>query len=152
MELDREKERRVWERVRGTQAMPPLRDDPVGRPEALVRENGAVLGRLSRQVGGKQGEKLRRLSQEQLRLANGVRGIGYLRGEPPARASAPGGKAAPGKLLGECLARCMEFHVECAHRATDPTHGPVFAQLSRQAAEQAAAMAELLGEMEPGIQ
>ena len=147
MQLDREKQRQVWERVRGGNAMPPLKEDPVGKLEALARENGAVLSKLSRQLGGKQGEKLRKLSQEQIRLASAVRGMGYLRGEGPGRSPVPAGKEQPRKLLAECLGRAVEFHLECAHRATDPEQGPVFAALARQSADQAVGMAEVLGEL-----
>ena len=148
MDLDREKERRVWERVRGNQTMPPLKGDSLGPLEALPRENGTALFKLSRQLGGKQGEQLRKLSQEQSRLAWAVRGIGFIRGEEPARTPALAGKENPRRLLAACIGRCLEFARECSHRATDPDYGPVFAALSRQAGEQAAAMAEVLGEME----
>ena len=148
MQLDREKQRQVWERVRGGNAMPPLREGPLGQLEALARENGAVLWKLSRQLGGKQGERLRRLSQEQTRLAGAVRGIGALRGEAPARSTAPAGKEQPRKLLAQCLGRAVEFHLECAHRSADPDRGPVFAALARQAADQAVGIAEVLGELE----
>ncbi len=147
MELDREKERRVWERVRGGKSMPPLKGDPVGSLEALVRENGAVLFRLSRQINGKQGEKLRKLSQEQNRLGMAIGGIGYLRGENGGRSPAPAGKEDPRRMIAECVGRCMEFCRECQDRAADPDHGPVFAVLARQSGEQAAMMLEVLGEM-----
>ena len=148
MQLDRETERRVWERVRGNPAMPPLKGDSLGTLEALVWENGAALLKLSRQLGGKPGEKLRKLSQEQTRLAMAVRGIGFLRGEATARSPAPAGKENPRRLLAACMARALEFVRECSHRAADPDHGPVFGALSRQGAEQAAMMAEILGEMD----
>jgi hypothetical protein len=148
MDLDREKERRVWERVRGGKTMPPLKGDSVGHLEKLVRENGEVLFRLSRQANGKQGEKLRRLSQDQNRLALAVRGIGYLRGESGSPSPASGGKENPRRMLAMCMQRCMEFCRECRDRGADPDHGPLFLHLARQASEQAVGMAEVLGELE----
>ena len=153
MELDREKERRIWERVRAGQEMRPLKAEGLDRLEALARENAAALQKLSRKVPGKDGEKLRRLGQEQNRLAWAVRGLGYLRGEPGHNHSpAPAAKESATRILSQSLTRAMEFRQECADRASDPDYGPIFAALARQSAEQAAAMAEVLGEMyEPDL-
>ena len=148
MELDREKERRIWERVRAGQEMPPLKGVGLDYLESLARENGAALQKLSRQVPGKEGEKLRRLGQEQNRLAWAVRGLGYLQGTPGhSHSPAPAGKEPAGRVLPQCLARAMEFRQVCADRAADPDCGPVFAVLARQSGEQAAVMAEVLGEI-----
>ncbi len=146
--VDREKEKRVWERVRDRGTMPPLKGDAVAPLEGLVRENGAALMKLSRQIGGKQGEKLRKLSQDQNRLGMAVRGIGYLRGESWSPSPASGGKENPRRILAACMQRCMEFCRECRDRGADPDHGLLFLHLARQASEQAAGMLEVLGELE----
>ena len=83
MELDREMQRRVWERVqrREPEQMLPLKRENVKPLLYPAQENSAAYQSLSRRMPGKDAEKCRRLHQETQKCIACMKGMCRLRGE-----------------------------------------------------------------------
>ena len=148
--MNREMQKRVWERVQGRQAeqMPPLKRDNLKALLYPIQENGAAYQNLSSQLGGRDGEKLRRLHQEQRRCASCIKGLCRLRGEqvktPPVQVPREPAR----RCLEKCYHREKRLWQEYEDRSLDPDHGIVFGRLAQQAREHCVTILEILGEME----
>ena len=149
MELDRETQRRVWERVQRREPvqMPDLKRENPKQLLYPMQENSGAYQNLSRQLPGKSGEKLRRLHQEQQSAIACVKGICRLRGEQVKVPNLTAPKEPPRRALEKCYHREMQLCKECESRTADPEHGVVYSRLARQAREHCVTILELLGEM-----
>lgn len=150
MELDREMQQRVWERVQRREPvqMPGLKRESVKPLLYPAQENSVSYQHLSRQMQGKSAEKLRRLHQESQKCIACIKGMCRLRGEQVnvPRLTAP--KEPPRRTLEKCYHREKQLWMEYESRTADPEHGIVFGKLSQQAREHCVAILEVLGEME----
>ena len=150
MELDREQQRRVWDRVRGegTEQMPQLRRMGLGELIWLLAENAAAYRSLARQHTGQESRQLEGLYRECRRNLRCLQGLCALSGE-----GQKWSKAAPPRESGRsCLEKCWfrEKHLwaELAARAADPEYGVVMSVLARQTGQRCVTVLELLGESE----
>ena len=139
--LDREMQRRVWERVRGKDGapMPPLMEDDLGPLARLLGETGGVYRQLGKQLPGREGERMRRLYQDAESSLACLRGLG-VRGvtvQPP--------KLQPRQALEGCCRREKQLYRELENRSADPDRGPVFRHLARKTADRWAVALEVLG-------
>ncbi len=150
MELDREMQKRVWERVQSREPvqMPQLKRDSVKPLLYPAQENSSVYQSLSRQLQGKSGEKLRRLHQEAQTCIACIKGMCRLRGEPVKIPQLTAPKEPARRALEKCYHREKQLWSEYENRAADPEHGVVFGRLAHQAREHCVTILELLGEME----
>ena len=147
MELDREKQRRVWDRVRGDgEQMPQLRRMGLGELMWILRENAGAYRTLAKRFPGREGEILQRLHQECRQNIICLRGLCALTGED--RKGLPG--EPPKESLRRSLEKCYfrEKHLceEFSARAADPEYGIVMARLARQTGDRCVAVLEILGE------
>ena len=149
-ELDRDLQRRVWDRVQSRQdtQMPPLKQENVKAFLLPVQENSAVYQQLGRQMPGKDGEKIRRLHQESQRCIACIKGICRLQGEQVKLKPLLPPKEPARRLLERCYHREKRLWSAWEQRSVDPEHGVVFGRLSQQAREHCVTIMEILGEME----
>ncbi len=148
---DREKERRVWQRVQG---QPPKEMPPLGRESwkawiLLAQENGVCLRSLSLQLIGKQWEPLRRLELENNRMVQSMRGLSALAGESIKLTPLASPKDVPRRALEKCFHRSRRLWEEFTRRSNDPEVGMVCQSLAQRAADHCATLAELVGKLEP---
>ena len=150
MELDREMQRRVWERVqqRAPEQMLPLKRENLKPLLYPAQENSAAYQSLSRRMPGKDGEKCRRLHQESQKCIACIKGMCRLRGEQVKLKPLPMPKEDPRRLLETCYRREKQLWSEYETRSADPDHGVVFGRLAQQAREHCVTIMEILGEME----
>ena len=150
MELDREMQRRVWERVQSREPVRMLNLKPEN-PKPLiypVQENSVAYQELSRQLSGKTGEKLRRLHQEQQSAMACIKGICRLRGERVKVPKLTAPREPPRRTLEKCYHREKQLWGEYESRSAEPEHGVAFGRLANQAREHCVTILEILGEME----
>ena len=148
--LDKDLQSRVWQRVQSREKMemPQLGQENL-RPMILeIRENQLAYQNLGHQMAGKDGEKLRRLQQESQKSLACLKGICAVRGEPVQIPQWNPGKEPVKRALMKCCHRERKLTLELEQMSTDPEYGPVYRQLSRQAAERWSGVLELLGGLE----
>lgn len=148
--LNRDMQKRVWDRVQGKQAeqMPPLRRENWKSQLYPVQENGMVYQSLAAQLGGREGEKLRRLHQESRKCVACIKGLCRLRGEQVKAPVVQPGKEPPRRALEKCYHREKKLWQDWEEQSADPEHGVVFGRLAQQAREHCVTILEILGEME----
>lgn len=152
MELDREMQKRVWERVQRRPPEPeqmlPLKRENLKPLLYPVQENSAAYQSLSRRMQGKDGEKCRRLHQESQKCIACMKGMCRLRGEQVKLQPLPAPKEPTRRLLESCYRREKQLWSEYETRSADPDHGVVFSRLAQQAREHCVTILELLGALE----
>lgn len=148
--MDRDLQKRVWERVqsRETAEMPQLKRDNLKALMYPAQENSAVYQSLSRQMSGRDGEKLRRLHQEEQKCIACIKGMCRLRGEQVKVPQLTAPKEPARRALEKCYHREKKLWSEYEGRSADPEHGVVFGRLAQQAREHCVTIMEILGEME----
>lgn len=146
-ELDRELQKRVWQRVQNREEPVLPAEDNLKALILTAQENAVAYQRLARQVSQKDRERLLRLHRESKQCIACLRGICRLRGEQVKEPRLPGTKEQPHRALEKCYHRERKLWSEWERRASDGEHGAVFAGLSRQAREHCMALMEMLGEM-----
>ena len=147
--IDREKQRRVWERVQGSIRQPEVpRQDNLKGLMYPVQENAAVYHSLSAQMGQREAEKLRRLHQEQRRCMACIKGICRLRGEQVKAPVVQPAREPVRRALEKCYHREKRLWEAWEERSSDPDHGVVFVRLGQQAREHCVTILEILGELE----
>ncbi len=148
--LDKELQTKVWQRVqsRDKLEMPQLGQENLKPLLLEARENQLVYQNLVHQVAGKDGEKLRRLQQENQKCVACLKGICGIRGEPVQAPQLNPGKEPPRRALMKCYHRERKLCSELERLYTDLEFGPVYGYLSRRAGERCAGVLELLGGLE----
>ena len=148
--VDKQMEKRVWQRVQARQeaAPPPVRQESL-KPWVLVaQENTGVLRALQLQLIGKQWEGLRRLEGDSGRMVQTLRGICQMQGEPVRLSPVPTPKEAPRRALEKSFHRTRRLREEMAKRSGDGDFGIVFQSLARKCEDLCAALAEMIGRLE----
>ena len=149
-QLDREMQRRVWERVQSREPvqMPRLPREGIRHLMYPALENSAAYRSLSRRLPGKNGETLGRLHRESRKGIACMKGICRLRGEPvkPLGLTVP--TEPPRRMLEKCYHREKQLHGAFEARTADPEHGAAFRRLAQQARERCMILLEILGELE----
>ena len=147
--LDKELQTKVWQRVqsRDKLEMPQLGRENL-KPLILEgRENQQVYQNLIHQMAGKEGEKLRRLQQENQKCIACLKGICGIRGESVQVPQLNPGKEPPRRALMKCYHRERKLCSELERLSVDPEFGPVYGHLSRRAGERCVIVLELLGNL-----
>jgi hypothetical protein len=150
MELDREMQRRVWDRVQGREPvqMPSLKPGSLKPLLYPAQENSAVYQSLSHRLQGKDGEKCRRLHQESQKWIACIKGMCRLQGEAIKVPQLTAPKEPTRRALEKCYHREKHLWTEYENRSADPEHGVVFGRLAQQAREHCVTILEILGELE----
>ncbi len=148
--VDKQMERRVWQRVQSRQESPapPPRQEAI-KPWVLVaQENTAVLRALQLQLIGKQWEGLRRLETDSAGMMHCLRGIGILQGETIRLTPIPTPKETPRRALEKSFHRTRRLREEMEKRCNHQEFCPVFQSLVRKADDLCAALVELIGRLD----
>lgn len=148
--VDKQMERRVWQRVQSRQDVPaPAPRQENLKPWVLVaQENTAVLRSLQLQLIGKQWEGLRRLEADSGRMVQALRGICLMQGETVRLNPVPTPKEPPRRALEKCFHRTRRLREEMGKRSGDGEFGMVFQSLGRKCEDLCAALAEMLGRLD----
>ena len=148
-QLDREMQRRVWERVQSREPtqMPHLPREGVRHLLYPAMENMTAYRNLSRRLPGKTGEIMARQYREMRKDIACMKGICRLRGEPvkPLRVVLP--QDPPRRMLEKCYHREKQFQEAFASRSEDTDYGGAFRKLADQSRNRSVQLLELLGEM-----
>ena len=142
--FDTAKATRVWQRVQTSQ---PETD---GLPQLIAEEleDAATYLQLGKALGGKEGQRLRKLAETEHSHASCLKGIYTLMtGQPIAPRIPPVRPEPPERTLRRCYGREMRCLAQYEARADHPEYGPVFARLASQEREHCMAVLELLGRM-----
>ena len=148
--VDKQLEKRVWQRVQSRQEAtpPPIRQESL-KPWVLVAlENTAVLRTLQLQLIGKQWEGLRRLEGDCSRIGQALRGICQMQGETVRLNPVPTPKEMPRRALEKSFHRTRRLREEMLKRCADGDFGVVFQSLARKCEDLCAALAEMIGRLE----
>lgn len=148
---DAKKAARVWQRVQATQQpQQPPQPDMAGLPGLIAEEmqDAALYLQLSKRMGQKEAQILRRLAEEERSHAACLKGIYTLiTGEQIAPRVAPSPNDSSERILRRCYGREMRCLAQYEARTADPEYGPVFARLAAQEREHCMAVLELLGRL-----
>ncbi len=148
--VDKQMERRVWQRVQSRQetpAVPIVRENL--KPWILVaQENTNLFRSLQLQLIGKQWECLRRLEADSARMVHTLRGICAMQGQTVRLTPIPAQKELPRRALEKSFHRTRRIRDEMERRCPDPEYGVVFHSLARRAEDHCAVLAELIGRLE----
>lgn len=149
-ELDRDLQRRVWQRVQSREKieMPQLRQDNLKPMILTAQENSVAYQNLSRQMTGKDSEKLKRLYQESQKCIACMKGICRLRGEQVKVPKLNSQKEPNRRALEKCYHRERRLWSDWEQREMDAEHGVVYGRLAQQAREHCVTIMEVLGNLE----
>ncbi len=147
--VDKQMERRVWQRVQSRQEMPPQPRQESLKPWILVaQETTAVLRALQLQLIGKQWDGLRQLERDSSRMVHTLRGISAMEGQIVRLSPIPTPKEMPRRALEKCFHRTRRLREELERRCGDGEYSPVFRVLADQCAQLCTALAEMIGRLE----
>jgi len=147
--VDKQMERRVWQRVQSRPDAPAAPARESLKPWVPVaQENTAVFRSLQLQLIGKQWEGLRRLESDSARMVQTLRGICILQGETVRLNPIPTPKELPRRALEKSFHRTRRLREEMEKRCADPEYGVVFHSLTRKCDDLCAAIAEMIGRLE----
>ena len=149
-QFDREKARRVWQRVQGTAAPPPPEPgEDLRELVARETESAAVYLQLSRQFQGKDSAALRQMSEQEQSHAAILKGICALNTGTRPGISVPHPENGPAEVvLRRCYGREMQSLAEYERRSGDPQYGAVFRKIAEQEQAHCRTVLELLGRLE----
>ena len=148
--IDKALQTKVWQRVQNREMpeMPDLGKDNLKPLLLIARENQQVYQTLSRQLSGKEGEKIRKLQMETRNCIACVKGICCVWGEPVKVPQLPVEKEPVKRALMKCYHRENKLCAEWEYRASDPEYGAVYSRLAQQAREHCVTVMEVLGDLE----
>ena len=147
--VDKQMEKRVWQRVQSRQETVPVPVRENLKPWVLVaQENTAVFRGLQLQLIGKQWEGLRRLEAECARMVHGLRGVCLLQGETIRLNPVPTPREPPRRALEKSFHRTRRLREEMQKRCADGEYAPVFQSMIRKCDDLCAGIAEMLGRLE----
>ena len=146
--VDKQMERRVWQRVQSRQEVPMPRQESLNPWISVARETTAALRSLQLQLIGKQWDGLRRLEGDSAGIVQALRGISAMQGEIVRMTPTPTPKEVPGKALEKCFHRTRRLREEMEKRGSHPEYGLVFRNLAGRCEELCASLAEMIGRLE----
>ena len=145
---DREKARRVWDRVNGSCTQEPDLD---ALTALLCQEqtDAAVLTRLAKKVGGRGGDLLR-LARQCRQHAGYLQGICAMIGRDRPHPAIPVPAVATANIaLRKCYVNFIYRIREYEKLSPDPDYGPVFRKMADTAHHQCAVLLDLIGKVDP---
>jgi hypothetical protein len=147
--LDKQMEKRVWQRVQSRQEIsPPPRQESL-KPWILVaQETTAVLRSLQLQLIGKQWDGLRQLERDSARMVHTLRGISAMQGQIVHLNPIPTPKEIPRRALEKSFHRTRRLREELERRCADGEYGFVFRNLVGKCDDLSTALAEMIGRLE----
>lgn len=146
--LDRELQKRVWDRVQSREVLPPPVGDNLKALILLAQENAVAYQRIGRQMHPRSRERVLRMHRESRQCIACMKGISRLRGEAVQEPRLPVVAEPVCRSLEKCYRRERQLWTEWERRSTDPEHGAVFSGLAQQAQGRCMTIMELLGKME----
>lgn len=144
---DAAKATRVWQRVQGAK---PVVQESEGIPALIAGEleDAATYLYLAKRMGPKDGQILRRLSEEEQSHGSCLKGIYRLMtGEQSSPVIPPVRQQPAEQILRRCYGKEMRCLAQYEARSADPEYGPVFARLAAQEREHCMAVLELIGRL-----
>ena len=144
---DPETAAQVWQRV---QARAPQNEDLAGLPGMIAGEwwDAATYLRLSRKFGGKEGEILRKMFEQEQSHAACLKGIyTLLTGQRLVTQTLPLRQEPLSVTLRRCYGREMQSLARYETWSDHREYGPVFSRLAQQEREHCAALLEILGNL-----
>lgn len=147
-ELDRDLQKRVWQRVQGKNTMPTLGRQNLKPWMLAAQENAVTYQGLSRTFTGREAEQMKRLQQESQKCIACMKGICRLRGEKIKLGPLPQNKDNQRHLLEKCYHRERQLWENFEQQAVEPEHGIVFSRLAQQAQEHCVTIMEILGRID----
>lgn len=142
---DAAKATRVWQRVQASQQSQP---DAQGLPALISEEleDAATYAQLAKRLGGRDGQTLRRLAENEHSHAACLKGIYTLMTGEPINPKIPPTRQEPAeRTLRRCYGREMRCLAQYEARSGDPEYGPVFSRLAAREREHCMTVLELLG-------
>lgn len=147
--VDKQMERRVWQRVQSRQEIAPQPRQDSLKPWILVaQETTAVLRALQLQLIGKQWDGLRQLERDSARMVHTLRGISAMEGQIVRLNPIPTPKEPPRRALEKCFHRTRRLQEELEKRSAAGDYAPVFRVLTNRCADLCTALAEMIGRLE----
>lgn len=148
--IDQALQSKVWQRVqnRDMPDLPALGKDNLKPLLLTAQENQQVYQTVSRQLPGKEGEKIRKLQMESRNCIACMKGICRIWGEPVKVPQLPVEKEPVKRALMKCYHRENKLRTEWEHRTTDPEYGAIYTHLAQRAREHCVAVMEVLGSLE----
>ncbi len=145
---DPELAKRVWSRVQSSTPAEGEGDAPLAELLAGAGTCAAVYRQLSLRMQGAAAHALRRMSEEERRLAACLRGICTLQNGacPPEQPPAPP-QGSPQALLRQCYSRERAAFDACKKLSAGGEFGPVFSALAEGRLAHCITVLELLGNM-----
>ena len=145
--FDKDKARRVWQRVQSREGM--AAPDPVseGVPELLMQANtlaGLYMG-LQRMNGGRAGEGTGSLSRSLRRTVDCLRGLCALEGTVPGLPPVETGTGSISQRLRSCAHRERRLGEGLIRLGTEGEFAPVYARLARESWDRCRMVLEMLG-------
>ena len=145
---DQEMAQRVWKRVQGEQS----REQPERNLQGLILGEWMAASTylmLSRQMGPKEAEILRRMFREEQNHAACLKGMYVLStGQKPVIRTPQPSKEPVEATLRRCYSAELQSVAEYEARSGDPEFGHVFARMARQEREHCAYVLELIGSLQ----
>lgn len=142
---DAAKATRVWQRVQASQQNQP---DAQGLPALISEEleDAATYAQLAKRLGGRDGQTLRSLAENEHSHAACLKGIYTLMTGEPINPKIPPTRQEPAeRTLRRCYGREMRCLAQYEARSGDPEYGPVFSRLAAREREHCMTVLELLG-------
>ena len=142
---DAAKATRVWQRVQASQQSQP---DAQGLPALISEEleDAATYAQLAKRLGGRDGQALRSLAENEHSHAACLKGIYTLMTGEPINPKIPPTRQEPAeRTLRRCYGREMRCLAQYEARSGDPEYGPVFSRLAAREREHCMTVLELLG-------
>lgn len=142
---DAAKATRVWQRVQASQQSQP---DAQGLPALISEEleDAATYAQLAKRLGGRDGQTLRSLAENEHSHAACLKGIYTLMTGEPINPKIPPTRQEPAeRTLRRCYGREMRCLAQYEARSGDPEYGPVFSRLAAREREHCMTVLELLG-------
>lgn len=142
---DAVKATRVWQRVQASQQNQP---DAQGLPALISEEleDAATYAQLAKRLGGRDGQTLRSLAENEHSHAACLKGIYTLMTGEPINPKIPPTRQEPAeRTLRRCYGREMRCLAQYEARSGDPEYGPVFSRLAAREREHCMTVLELLG-------
>ena len=146
-QFDKEKARRVWQRVQATNQPPTPEQDLASLAAAEQAESGFCM-QLAKGMQGQDSRFLRQMAMEDGQQGQMLRGICRMTGRPYPQKVPP--LQTKGNLLQQlhlCYGRKMQMAAEYEKRGNDPQFGHIFQRLSQQEQAHCRTLLAILGKL-----
>lgn len=148
--INRQMERRVWQRVQSQQSLPTPSAPAAGlAPEGLLLDavtDGAVFSQLAKQTKAPVSTMLSQLAQQQRSQAAALRGLCRLAGTPlPAYTPAPVRQEDLLLTLRRCMGRLLRRQQEFRRLSDHGEFGCVYRQMEQQEGQSILLLSQVIG-------